>query len=209
MLTCITFICGSLMFSYWLGKWARCDLRRIGDGNPGAYNLWQAAGYRWGIAGVALDFLKGYVPVYFIVEWGLAEGGAIVPIASAPIAGHAFSPFMKGKGGKAIAVTFGVWSALTRFELSLVYAIVLAVLLVVFRMLQRGGSSPETDGLMTVTGLLPVGIYLALCGQPASYLWIWLINFAVVAFANRRELAAVLHRFLPGEVQEAPRNKDA
>lgn len=197
-----------MMFSYWLGKLARHDLRDVGDGNPGAYNLWKAAGYRWGIAGVVLDFMKGYAPVWFILESGLAQNHAIVPIAAAPIAGHAFSPFMKGKGGKAIAVTFGVWSALTRFELSLVYAIVLAVLLVVFRMLQRGGSSPETDGLMTVTGLLPVGIYLALCGQPASYLWIWLINFAVVAFANRRELSSFFRRRSPRKMQEAHRNKE-
>lgn len=30
------------------------------------------------------------------------------PVISAPVFGHAFSPFWKGKGGKAIAVSFGV-----------------------------------------------------------------------------------------------------
>ena len=34
-------------------------------------------------------------------------------MAIAPIAGHAFSPFLGFHGGKALAVTFGIWSGLT------------------------------------------------------------------------------------------------
>lgn len=33
----VEFLCGALMFSYWLGKAARKDLRQVGDGNPGAF----------------------------------------------------------------------------------------------------------------------------------------------------------------------------
>jgi glycerol-3-phosphate acyltransferase PlsY len=45
-----------------------------------------------------------------ISDWGL------VPIAIAPVAGHAFSPFLGFRGGKAVAVTGGVWMALTAWE---------------------------------------------------------------------------------------------
>ena len=192
LLTLAAFLCGSLMFSYWLGAWLRHDLRKVGDGNPGAYNLWKAAGYRWGLAGVVLDFSKGFVPVWLILESGLAEGAAIVPIAAAPIAGHAFSPFLHGKGGKALAVTFGVWSALTRFEASFLYGLILAVFFAVTRI--RGQTSAVKDGFFAVVGMLPVAAYLAAFGQPAHHLWIWLINVSILAYAHRRELAAVLGR---------------
>nr|WP_322785336.1 glycerol-3-phosphate acyltransferase [Carboxydothermus ferrireducens] len=36
-------------------------------------------------------------------------------MAVAPVLGHAFSPFLRFKGGKAMAVTFGVWSAIEKF----------------------------------------------------------------------------------------------
>ena len=38
---------------------------------------------------------------------------ALVPVALAPVLGHAFSPFLRGRGGKAVAASFGIWSALT------------------------------------------------------------------------------------------------
>src|SRR5690554_7504903 len=34
-------------------------------------------------------------------------------IAIAPVAGHAFSPFLHFRGGKAVASTYGVWLALS------------------------------------------------------------------------------------------------
>lgn len=128
LLTAGSFLSGSLMFSYWLGLMTNKDLKAVGDGNPGAMNLWKSSGYLFGIAGIMLDFLKGYVPLMLIRGSEYAQGNLIIPLAIAPIAGHAFSPFLRGRGGKAIAVTFGIWSALTGFEISLVYAVILALL---------------------------------------------------------------------------------
>ncbi|MEC0229423.1 glycerol-3-phosphate acyltransferase [Paenibacillus alba] len=121
--TLCAFVCGSLMFSYWLGRIVRTNLKAVGDGNPGALNLWKAAGFRWGIMGIVLDFLKGYLILVLLLGSSRIEGYAMIPVALAPIVGHAFSPFLRGRGGKAIAVTFGVWSALSGFEVSLALAI--------------------------------------------------------------------------------------
>ncbi len=41
-------------------------------------------------------------------------------IAIAPVLGHVFSPFLKFRGGKAIAVSLGVWIGLTIWKASLV-----------------------------------------------------------------------------------------
>jgi acyl phosphate:glycerol-3-phosphate acyltransferase len=118
-----------------------------------------------------------------------APGYAIVPIAIAPIAGHAFSPFLNGKGGKAIAVTFGVWSALTQFEVSLAYAVILALLLVVVRWIHRGKTlSAEADGLQVVSGMLLVSVYLYVRQFPDAILWVWLGSFVILVYSHRVEL---------------------
>ncbi|MCC3376825.1 glycerol-3-phosphate acyltransferase [Cohnella sp. REN36] len=193
--TLASFLSGSLMFSYALGKLVRRNLREVGDGNPGGLNLWRAAGMPLGLAGIALDFLKGYLPVLLFLGSPAAHGYALVPVALAPVLGHAFSPFLKGKGGKAIAVTFGVWSAATDFEASLVYAVVLAIAMALHRGLRRRfPPSSRADAVQVASGLLPVGLYLAARGYPGDILVLWLGNFLLMLYTHRRELRGLLTR---------------
>jgi len=112
-LTLIAFISGSVMFSYIFSKTlANVDLLRVGDRNPGTINAFRNAGFAVGLLSMAMDFMKGFIPV-FVAFWMLnIRDARIIPIAIAPVLGHAFSPFLKGRGGKALAVTFGIWSGI-------------------------------------------------------------------------------------------------
>ncbi|MDF2649159.1 MAG: hypothetical protein K0Q73_4964 [Paenibacillus sp.] len=191
--TVCAFLSGSFMFSYWLGLIAQKNLKTVGDGNPGALNLWKAAGYKLGVVGIILDFLKGYLILLFVLGNEKIQGYSMISIALAPIIGHAFSPFLKGKGGKAIAVTFGVWSALSSFEVSLAFAVFLAILLSAIKVINRGKStSTEADGLQVVIGFLLVGIYLYMRDYSSAILWVWLGNFLLLAYTHRYELAVYL-----------------
>ncbi|MGO4270693.1 glycerol-3-phosphate acyltransferase [Paenibacillus sp. TAF58] len=193
--TVCAFLSGSFMFSYWLGLIAKKNLKTVGDGNPGALNLWKAAGYKLGVVGIVLDFLKGYLILLFVLGNEKVQGYAIISVALAPIIGHAFSPFLKGKGGKAIAVTFGVWSALSNFEASLAFAVVLAALLSAIKVINRGKStSTEADGMQVVVGFLLLGIYLYVRAYSSAILWIWLGNFLLLAYTHRNELVVYLKR---------------
>ncbi|MBN2981685.1 glycerol-3-phosphate acyltransferase [Cohnella algarum] len=193
--TAVSFLTGSLMFSYWLGLIARRNLRTVGDGNPGGLNLWKAAGFAYGLSGISLDFLKGYVPVLALAGSGSISGYGIVPVALAPVAGHAFSPFMKGRGGKAIAVTFGVWSGLTGFGASLAYAVILAILLAAGRLWRKGRpSSSAADGFQVVLGMLLLGVYLLESGYSREILAFWLGNFLLLFYTHRRELRQIAKR---------------
>nr|WP_240941534.1 glycerol-3-phosphate acyltransferase [Paenibacillus sp. HB172176] len=184
------FLSGSLMFSYLLGRLAKKRITEVGDGNPGAINLWKSSGFKLGLAGIALDFLKGFLPVLWAVS--MLDGNALIGAALAPILGHAFSPFLRGKGGKAIAVTFGVWSALTRFEAALAYAVMMAILLFVVRTWSKGKlARTAADGLQVLAGMLMLGCYLVLRGFPPAILWIWAGNLAVLGYKHRAELAAM------------------
>lgn len=188
------------MFSYWLGLAAGKDLRTVGDGNPGAFNLWQAAGFKFGIAGVFLDFIKGYLPLAVFITAGYTSGLALVPIAIAPILGHAFSPFLGFRGGKSIAVTFGVWSAVTNFVVSFAYAVILALLMVVAKFYRKGKpTSTETDAFMDVFGMAVVLIGLILMDFPSNLVLLCLLNFLILTYTNRQKLYAFfkLHPTLP------------
>jgi len=187
LLTVMGFLFGSLMFSYWLGKVASKDIRREGDGNPGAFNLWQAAGYRLGLLGILLDFAKGYVPLFLIMHFRLIQGYDLVWVATSFIVGHVFSPFLKFQGGKAIAVTFGVWSALTRFEVALAYAIILALLKLIFILIRSNrADSRSTDGFQVVVGFLILLAYIYLIGFSSPLIYIWLFNFVILLYTNRK-----------------------
>ncbi|GFR39220.1 membrane protein [Insulibacter thermoxylanivorax] len=203
MITLVCFLIGSLMFSYWIGRMLKVDIRSIGDGNPGAANLWSAAGYRFGLLGVLFDFMKGYLPISIVVNSGLASGDQLIPVVLAPIAGHAFTPFLKFNGGKSLAVTFGVWSALTEFRASLAYALILAVLLLL-TIAMKNGAMPTSDenGLMTTAGFVLMGIYLYYAGYPSYVIWIWLGNFLLLFWKNRVGIAQLIRAKLKDREEE-------
>ena len=118
--TILAFLLGSLPFSVWIGRTTTGkDIRQFGDHNPGATNVLRAGSRVGFLLAMALDISKGALVVGLAYQvWGIQDW-RIVPITLAPVAGHAFSPFLKGKGGKALATAFGVWIGLTIWSLSL------------------------------------------------------------------------------------------
>lgn len=115
---------GGCPFSLWIGRWLLGkDIRWYGDGNPGAANVFRAGDVKAGLVAVALDVGKG-VPFVFIAHFyfQLPEI-SVVAIGLSAILGHAFSPFLHFRGGKAIAVTFGVLLALPQHYLLIVFIV--------------------------------------------------------------------------------------
>jgi glycerol-3-phosphate acyltransferase PlsY len=108
----VGFILGAIPFSLLMGRLlANKDIRTVGDGNPGGANAIKAGGLKTGIPAILMDIGKGYLPVYLAQKFGLA-GWSLLPVCLAPIAGHAFSPFLKFRGGKALGPTAGAWLGL-------------------------------------------------------------------------------------------------
>jgi len=112
--TAIGFVLGSLPFSVWLGRLVlRTDIRSYGDGNPGGTNVVRAGNRGLGLLVIFLDMLKGAVPVALAHFVFGVDGWPLVPVMLAPALGHAFSPLLRFRGGKAVATTFGAWSAMS------------------------------------------------------------------------------------------------
>ncbi len=109
----VAYLLGSVPFAFLIARAHGKDLRTIGSGNLGATNLARAAGRKWGYACFALDVLKGFVPMIVVGAIADAPDEPLVlalwlAVGIAAIFGHVFSIFLKFKGGKGVATSFGV-----------------------------------------------------------------------------------------------------
>jgi glycerol-3-phosphate acyltransferase PlsY len=169
----IAFLSGSLPFSVWLGKlFIGLDVRRLGDGNPGATNVFRAGNPLVGILSLMLDISKSAIPVglaYFNLGF---RGIPMFLIAVAPILGHVFSPFLGFKGGKGLSTALGVWIGLTVWKASL--AAVLAVLVGIALFTSSGWSVMVGLGgiLVALMVWMPVPLLLlVLAGETLILAW--------------------------------------
>ena len=94
--------------------------RQQRDGNPGAANAFRAAGWRLGLPVLVLDFSKAFLPVAGACWVVGFRDQQLFWIACMPSMGHAFSVFLRFRGGRGIAVMFGVWAGLTLYAVPLV-----------------------------------------------------------------------------------------
>lgn len=88
------------------------DLRPTGSGNIGATNVARVFGWRMAVAVLALDLLKGLVPV-LLAPWfgldGIAWGSIVALVA---FAGHCWPVYLELRGGKGVATSAGAMLAL-------------------------------------------------------------------------------------------------
>lgn len=101
---------GSMLWAYYLPLWVKkTDVTADSpDGNPGVYNCVAKAGWPVGLAALALELLKGALPVFWSTRVLDVDCWAFALVLAAPVAGHAFSRLRgRGGGGKGIAASFG------------------------------------------------------------------------------------------------------
>ncbi len=102
----VAFLIGSIPFGYVIGRiFYRTDIRKQGSGNIGAMNALRTIGKAGAVAVLLLDALKGFIPTFLAARY-LGEIFAAV-VAAAAILGHCYSPWLKWKGGKGVATSFG------------------------------------------------------------------------------------------------------
>lgn len=118
------FLIGSIPFGYIIGRlFYRTDIRGQGSGNIGAMNALRTLGAAGAIAVLLLDAAKGFAPTLWAQSFfrghldienfppsdqlmgSLAAAGAIL--------GHCFSPWLRFRGGKGVATSFGAVFALS------------------------------------------------------------------------------------------------
>ena len=115
---------GACPFSVWIGWWLLGkDIREYGDGNPGAANVFRAGGRKSGCLALVLDVAKGMPFVALAHSFFNLSEVVVIGVALSAILGNAFSPILRLRGGKSIAITFGVLLALPQHEMLITFAV--------------------------------------------------------------------------------------
>lgn len=111
----ISYLLGSIPMAYIFGRILKgIDIRNFGSGNVGATNALRVLGKGPGIAVLVLDILKGFVAVVFLADvltlktQLISEETFRIILGLSCILGHNWTIFLKFKGGKGVATTFGV-----------------------------------------------------------------------------------------------------
>lgn len=175
----VAFASGSVPWAVWLTRlMARADVRGVGDSNPGGANAWKVGGWLLGTLVLALDFLKGALPVYLAVRLGGVEEWGLTLVGIAPVLGHAFSPLLGFRGGKALATTMGIWTPPTSG---------LAFLLILFCVgVGHAVQKIHVWSLAAAAGGLLVFLLVRYPEPPM--LMLWAANVGVIVFKHRVEL---------------------
>ncbi|HEX6287716.1 MAG TPA: glycerol-3-phosphate 1-O-acyltransferase PlsY [Herpetosiphonaceae bacterium] len=178
------YLIGSIPFSFLVGRARGIDLRTVGSGSLGGSNVWRALGFRYFIVAGVLDLLKGWLPVYFAQHVLHTSALVVVGIALSAVLGHAYSIFMRFRGGKAIATTCG---AILAFAPALAFGGVL-----VWTIIYRLSGYPSVASLTTTVVAASAGTLVSYAGylHPAFAAFIWLATLLVFYFhrANIRRL---------------------
>ena len=121
-----SYLAGSIPFGLLIGKAVKgVDLRQFGSGNIGATNAGRVLGKKWGLICLALDALKGLLPVAFLPQVFLSADDPVfahstVIAGVATILGHMFPCWLGFRGGKGVATYLGTlagvaWPAAVAF----------------------------------------------------------------------------------------------
>jgi len=112
------YLLGSVPFALLIGFSNGVDIRKAGSGNVGATNLARVLGRngkrgKFFFQAFALDAAKGFFPTLAAAlltdHWGvMIPGWAPLVTGTACFLGHLFPVYLKFKGGKGVATSFGV-----------------------------------------------------------------------------------------------------
>ncbi len=180
------YLVGSLSPSVFLGRLVKgVDVREHGSGNAGATNAFRVLGTPLGVVVLAADVLKGFLPVLLAAHY-IGNPSVTVLVAMAAMAGHNWSVFLKGKGGKGVATGAGVILAMM--------PVIIVVLVTVFAIVLVLTSTVSIASLIA-TVLFPV-LTLA-TAQPLAYVIFSFLGCAVVIYGHRGNIKRLVRHEEP------------
>jgi glycerol-3-phosphate acyltransferase PlsY len=188
VLCVLAYVAGSIPFGLIFARAKGVNIRAVGSGNIGATNVARALGRKWAIVVLLADAAKGFAPVALGRHLGLPP--RFVALAGlCAIVGHMFTIFLRGRGGKGVATSFGVALALSPLAALCGFGLYIAAY-----MLLRLSSVGSLLGIWS----FPVFAVL-LGGMPSSYLYLATAVAVLVTMRHRQNIG----RLLRGEEKKA------
>lgn len=102
------YLFGSTPTGYLVVKLLRGDdIRHHGSGNIGATNVGRVMGRPWAVAVALFDMAKGGLAIAFARAFGVGDPSLLALVGIAGVCGHNFPVWLRFKGGKGVATSFG------------------------------------------------------------------------------------------------------
>jgi len=103
------YLIGSIPTGLVLTKFfSKVDPRSVGSKNIGATNIFRTAGKALGVLTLIGDVLKGTIPVWIAIQWGVSDLW-IATVGLSSLLGHVFPIFLGFRGGKGVATALGIY----------------------------------------------------------------------------------------------------
>ena len=160
------------------------DLRLHGSGNVRATNAFRALGLAGGILVLVADLLKGFLAVKLAVLAMVPDFLAHVTTVAcglAAIAGHNWSLFMRFRGGKGVATSFGVLLGLTPLVAAMAGLLWVAVL-----------ALSRYSSLASLAALLSVPVLMIVYHDPPIYIAFGVLAAAFALYRHRGNIQRLL-----------------
>ena len=173
----VSFFSASIPWSLIIGFiFSKQDIRTIGDKNPGGTNTLKLAGIKVGLLAISLDILKSFFPIYFAIIFGFDDFQVAI-LCFAAISGSIFSPFLRFNGGKSLAVSCGIWMAISLGMIGPLICLIMAF----SHLIQK------THLWTILSGWLGILIWVLIFSLSIEYIVIFIINFILVMFKHKNE----------------------
>ncbi len=174
LLIAAAYLMGSVPTGLWLGLYFRgVDIRQEGSRNIGATNTFRVLGKSFGLAALAGDVFKGWLPVMLADRYLSAQWPWLPLLCGiAAVLGHTFSVFLLFRGGKGVATGTGAYLALAPLP-TLIAAIVFAMAFGVTRMVRVGSISAAATLGVTVWFFPGIALPVKIATPLMALLVIW------------------------------------
>lgn len=176
------------VLAYWIGSFPTgvvltrrrfgIDVREMGSGNIGATNVTRVFGWWAGVLVFAIDFFKGAIPVWLTEHLYPDDKWLIAIVGFGVVLGHCFSGFLKFRGGKGVATSFGCMSVLTPIGAAIAGFVYLTLL-----------ATTRISALGSLGGLLTVLIYISIIKPAVPFIVLTLGIGSVVVFRHKSNVS--------------------
>lgn len=176
-----TISCAYLISKYILSK----DIRQYGSKNPGTTNMLRTFGKKAGAVTLVGDYLKGTIAVlissFLAKKLGADPDLARYISALAVVCGHNWSVFMRFRGGKGVATSYGAMLAISPL-MTLASMVFYIIILLVTR-------------YVSIASMLGVCLFpiLMLMTDDMSGLWLGILLSVSVVYKHRENIRKLLN----------------
>ncbi|MGO4927466.1 glycerol-3-phosphate 1-O-acyltransferase PlsY [Fundicoccus sp. Sow4_F4] len=181
----LAYLAGSIPSGVWYSKFVhKIDVRELGSGNSGGTNVGRNFGALAAILVIAVDVLKGWLPILLTKHFFPSLDWAIMLTGLASILGHAYPLWASFRGGKVVATSIGVLLGFW-FNIALVQVGLLVLLVFITSMVS----------LSAMLSYAIIAIYIFIKSSSLIYG----IGFLLIALFMMYRHRTNIHRIIKGE----------